>query len=497
MPVSSSTSFDIFSLIVVGVFRYSPFPGDCQQLLKDASTLIQSEDFEIKLIDTLSRVALRGRSAKGAVPVEGFQVYVAGYIPFWNDVDTGCDTISWGFWGRSVPLKVALRKQMNDLVGELNTMIKTVADGLKEFLGVIYVDGFQTNYLGHQFCDPASQDYLYNPVGSQTWFWSYYSGDWQSGSEGPDPPPPTGASITSSPSFFNLTLATMEILLPKEDIAQVTAENPPYNFNPSWGAPNMSQALDTAQGVNRSASGLLVKDQPGVNDRFQIALSELVKRIFHPKGTAYGFHAFWFLAAIKANRDSPPATTCQGNKVSGTCTSGSYGNVPDFTGIEPPSCFKADGASTEIYYRLNAPLVKEAAQNYCIDLVTKGTVLKDNGNGPQPWIVHGVGEKNTDLVLSVLYDKSSCPSDKSMTTLDFAAYTSGSCVDSFFTSISQTCEQDSTWPNYDSEHTLLGGTFMNSCALWTVKGILPEDNVASTASTLVATAPSTTITAIS
>jgi len=150
-----SSSTRNFLMNFPGVFRYSWSPGDCQTTLTDAKTKIASEDFQKQMTETFSKVAVTGRNAAGATPPSAFQVYVTGYIPFWNQNDTGCDDISWGFWGRDVKLTTSLRKQMNDLLTDLNTVIKTVADGLHESLGTIYVDGFQEHYIGHQFCDPV------------------------------------------------------------------------------------------------------------------------------------------------------------------------------------------------------------------------------------------------------------------------------------------------------------------------------------------------------
>lgn len=61
---------------------------------------LKDSDTTTKLVKTFANVVLRGREERGADPVESFQVYVSGYIPFWNDEDAGCDTISWSwfFW---------------------------------------------------------------------------------------------------------------------------------------------------------------------------------------------------------------------------------------------------------------------------------------------------------------------------------------------------------------------------------------------------------------
>jgi hypothetical protein len=36
------------------------------------------------------------------------------------------------------------------------------------------------------------------------------------------------------------------------------------------------------------------------------------------------------------------------------------------------------------------------------------------------------------------------------------------------------CEQDSTWADYNKDYTMMGGVFMDSCALWVVQGVEPE-----------------------
>jgi len=126
-------------------------------------------------------------------------------------------------------------------------------------------------------------------------------------------------------------------------------------------------------------------------------------RIFHPKGTAYGSQADALLAAIKANRAPVVAGTCHGNQVEGNCTSGSYGDLPDFNGVQSPTCFKADGSKDEIYFRVNETVFTGAASRYCSSLVNNKIVLENGTAGPQPYIVHDAGEQNADLILTVLW----------------------------------------------------------------------------------------------
>ena len=60
---------------------------------------------------------------------------------------------------------------MNDIVRSLNFQIKRSAFRLAAE-GVIYVEGFQDAYVGHQFCDPAADSNLKKSISANTWFWA-------------------------------------------------------------------------------------------------------------------------------------------------------------------------------------------------------------------------------------------------------------------------------------------------------------------------------------
>lgn len=74
-----------------------------------------------------------------------FQLYVTGYIEFWNPDDTQCDTVNWApLYKATAYLTTTLRKDMNSLVKKLNNLLKQAAEVLGNSLGgVYYVDGFQ------------------------------------------------------------------------------------------------------------------------------------------------------------------------------------------------------------------------------------------------------------------------------------------------------------------------------------------------------------------
>ncbi|KAL9077076.1 MAG: hypothetical protein Q9157_003499, partial [Trypethelium eluteriae] len=265
---------------------YTPFPNfDCQGTLNNIGNTIASIEFKEELVQTLVNVVAAGRIARGCPTSENFQVYIAGYVGFWNHDDAGCDDVTWSWWSYwwSAYLTRDVRRQMNGLVDQVNGVISNVATELAAS-GVIYVDGFQGAYGGHRYCEPASQDYLTKPIGAQTWFWHYASGGWTSGDEG-------HASLP--PDAQNISQMILDALIPDPSIqATLSADNPPSNVSPAFqNETTLIQALDQVD----NQTGTL-----GVG----VPLSEVTLRSFHPKGTAYGPWSDAFLASIRANRYS-------------------------------------------------------------------------------------------------------------------------------------------------------------------------------------------------
>ena len=132
---------------------------------------LDSEVFFGDLDKTFLDVVVKGRVSGGASPPESFQVFVNGYIPFGNEVDKGCDTVSWAFWPwRTAYLTTNVRRRMNDIVRKLNLRLQESAERMSNH-GVFYVSGYQDTYQGHQFCDPAADGNLKKPISANTWFW--------------------------------------------------------------------------------------------------------------------------------------------------------------------------------------------------------------------------------------------------------------------------------------------------------------------------------------
>lgn len=123
---------------------------------------------------TLTRIVDAGRNAGGISPPESFSVFIIGYVPFWNAEDKYCDDVSWQWWGKSnLKLTTALRQRMNDMTNKLNTVISDAVTKV-ETLGVFYVDGFQSKYDGHRFCENAASmsGSSNRPISKDTWFWT-------------------------------------------------------------------------------------------------------------------------------------------------------------------------------------------------------------------------------------------------------------------------------------------------------------------------------------
>lgn len=136
-----------------------------------------------------------------------FQLYVTGYIQFWNHDNPQCNDISWApFYKTAAPLTTTLRKDMNDLVDKLNNLLKEVSDALSRSVGgIYYVDGFQDKFNGHRFCEQeADANYHKSPIGERTWFIHY------------DIPYENPSSVTgfSQGSFFD---QVNSILIPEPD----------------------------------------------------------------------------------------------------------------------------------------------------------------------------------------------------------------------------------------------------------------------------------------
>ena len=349
-PLRKTTlTFRLLSVINDCVHRFLS-PGDCNDRLNNVTNIIQSPAFADELIQTLTIIVEAGQKAGGASPAASFQVYIAGYVQFWNDNDHGCDDQAWNVWPFDSPrlyLTTGFRNQMNILVDQLNAAIQSVANSLNQY-GVFYVDHttFQHAFDTHRFCEPDSVD---DPTTSKTWFWHWAGPKFKQGTEG---------AVQASDNITYQDI--LNTLIPDQSVqATVNANNPPWTVDSKdlGSIDNFVAAANTALELNSTSSYLL----------------EQIYRMFHPKGTAYGAYANSFLTTIQNNR---------GNAAAAATTSTSTAPVSTGSYVPGTCCFHVDeyedcnAETDDLYANIT---IKDGSNN--IIYTTPSNLLDNSGLG--------------------------------------------------------------------------------------------------------------------
>lgn len=255
---------------------------------------LTTTDFKLELINTLIKVVFAGRKAGGANPPESFQVFIGGYVGFFNHDNPDCDNVNWGWYGMYRPLTRELRKRMNTLADNTNRLIEDVA-GQMNGLGVFWAGTPNSAYDAHRFCEPG-QDYR-NPVASDIWFWHDTSVCWRSGCD-------NNLALAPNEVSFNLSEAVLNATIPDPSVRKtINADNPPWKVNPA---------------AFQSEDALMQTLERAGNETGQDILPESLKRIFHPKGTALKEYSNMFIRAIRDNRQSLSAGAA--SYATGNCT---------------------------------------------------------------------------------------------------------------------------------------------------------------------------------
>ncbi|TVY27287.1 Lipase [Lachnellula hyalina] len=243
--------------------------GDCTALLKAAHAKLDDpgKAFEYEVLDVFSKVMARARSANS-----NFQLYITGYVEFWNAVDTQCDTVSWTTWPREKTyLTTVLREDMNSIVTKLNTVLEDAANNLNRIDGgVYYVGGWQDKYNGHRFCEHEDDpSYHEKPIDPKTWFIHYQS------------PYKDSSTITGfgSGSFFD---QVDSILIPEKNGVSTADQLTAVNGNASA----INPAYDSVDSMT-AALTKLGQDDP---DKYSVLPITWI-RIMHPKGSGYAVMA--------------------------------------------------------------------------------------------------------------------------------------------------------------------------------------------------------------
>ncbi|KAI1375831.1 SGNH hydrolase-type esterase domain-containing protein [Hypoxylon crocopeplum] len=289
--------------------------GDCSALLKSAHQKLDDPGhaFEFELVSAFARILVRGRTAN-----PNFQLFVTGYLRFWDDQNPQCDTVSWAPSYRSpVYLKTTLRQDMNSLVLRLNDVLRKVVDNLNRLEGGVYfVDEFEQKFDGHRFCE-VEQDPNYHkkPIDQRTWFIHYQS------------PYPSHFSATE---FDNRTFFEVvdSILIPPKD--GKSTEEQIQAVNGDLAA--LNPAYESVDSMTAALEQLAQS-----NDEF-VPLPITWTRLMHPKGSGYKamsdavidkilqYSATGAPAGPVCPQQQVECNTCTG--VNFSCTSGQYATCP-------------------------------------------------------------------------------------------------------------------------------------------------------------------------
>ncbi len=155
-----------------------------------------------------------------------------------------------------------------------------------------------------------------------------------------------------------------------------------------------------------------------------------------------GIKTIWNEVQEKDNPKKGPQQ-CVGNQIQGSCMQGSEPQAPPYSGgLNEPVCNKDDSGPSPLLM-VSSDAAKDAATQYCAALANNKVLLDGKATAPKPYTVPGAAQNNGDLVLSVLFDLSGCPPDKSASVLDFTKMSPKDCFDNFYTTLSETCKSSS------------------------------------------------------
>ena len=152
--------------------------GDCDTELAKAYEILARPDFASSIASTLGEII--DKNGK-----DDFKIYMTGYVTFFNDSTPMCNSSSFRIYNphydathkeQSGPfLTTKLRQQLNDVVRDLNKMLRSVADSVNAIYNqsqrVIFVDP-NPAYAGHRWCE----DGVYEPDNDRLDTWLFLSG---------------------------------------------------------------------------------------------------------------------------------------------------------------------------------------------------------------------------------------------------------------------------------------------------------------------------------
>ncbi|VBB84421.1 Putative Esterase [Podospora comata] len=230
--------------------------------------------------------------ALGRTKRKDTQLYVAGYPTFFNEETDDCDGASFHYWfgenrppsdwpaNRIVYLTKSLRKELDDLVRQLNEVIQfAVNDANTEGGQVHYVDVDQRWIEGgHRWCEPGVKD----PDSNRADTWFFLSG-WK------DIEPNNAAGVDGGEvekDETQMLIESGEIKLPSEETCNSTASEgrDPYESYLCYVAELVREEPEgeEAKRVNGANDFISGKDGANIQDVSWYAPTRQIKT-FHPR----------------------------------------------------------------------------------------------------------------------------------------------------------------------------------------------------------------------
>ena len=152
-----------------------PRSRTCDEQRQHTWDLIISPDLIDHIDHLIKKVVNKGR--RGSIGND-FRLYVTGYAEFFNEVDTGCDEVTFARTANPVDdgkehtkLTTGLRKEFNSMSTHLNQMIQKAVDRNTD-KGVKFIDIQANGALeGHRFCEKGVKEP--DQHNEKLFFWHY------------------------------------------------------------------------------------------------------------------------------------------------------------------------------------------------------------------------------------------------------------------------------------------------------------------------------------
>lgn len=165
----------LFNCVLETHFAGGPALRTCDDQRIHSWALINSPDLVNNIDELIKKIVTKGR--KGTIGNK-FKLYVTGYGEFFNEVDTGCDSVTFARTANPNPdgkdhtkMTTDIRKDFNKMSRALNAAINSAVDRNKDD-SVKFIDIQGNGALdGHRFCEPGAKEP--DQHNDKLWFWHY------------------------------------------------------------------------------------------------------------------------------------------------------------------------------------------------------------------------------------------------------------------------------------------------------------------------------------